>query len=598
MVLTGIFTASCKLPDTPSKFKVTFAQPQNGKLTAKSKDGAEIKSGAQVLSGTTVVFTAEPETGFLVEKWTEALSSTKPTERTVQLVITKDVTAGVVFKKHPESPPSQNPGSNSQTPGGGNQTPEGGSQTPGGGSPAPGGNNQTPGGEEQGCTVTFEQPEHGILNAWIENGTRISSNSKVKKGTNVIFTADPSPTLIGKFHIKNWSGALKDADPAKNRHSVTVHSDITVAVEFEENPVPDGKIRIIFDKNITCINTTASPEKPISSYDDVDENTNLKFSASANHIEIQDWRVNNDAKSQEQTFEYTVKKDDALDNRITVSYTEKVQPVIEFDAQKMTVEIREPPPNNLRINTGEKVAYGVTLIFKVTLSQDHTVKDWMINKEVKTAKFKKESGNHRYTYTVAAEDVKDGKLVVEFNEKPISNGSITFNEGRIEVYAEENPGVWKKIQLNAPISEGQTLAFLSILPSNKKVSEWQINDRKQTEYTNPSYVSRHVVSAGDFSGSVMKVSIRDTDAVHGTIEFDADVTCQKINPITQAETPLNTNDSIKETDYLSVSSSKGGTGIWKINGNKPSGFLQKNPTEFSVEQEHFSNGKLKIEFIQ
>lgn len=49
---------------------VNFSAGENGALTAATAEGAPISSGATVVGGSTVIFTAQPTTGFVVKSWT------------------------------------------------------------------------------------------------------------------------------------------------------------------------------------------------------------------------------------------------------------------------------------------------------------------------------------------------------------------------------------------------------------------------------------------------------------------------------------------------------------------------------------------------
>lgn len=565
LVLIGIFAASCKQADTPSAHNsgstqvpgsqenectVIFAPAQHGKLTAKIKDGAEIQSGKKVPKGTTVIFTAEPEKDFTIEKWTGELAATGTQERTVQLVVTKDVTVGVIFK----------------------------SKT-----------TQTPGSQENECTVTLTPPEYGVLEAHFENGTDIASGTKVKKGTVVIFRA----LSKNGFHIKEWKGIPNITDAKAEIQKVTVESDITVAVVFEAYPIPAGKMRIIFGHSITCINIGISPSSYIVSGSDVAEDANLQFTSSA---EVEEWFINGMSKSHSKEFNYKLQKADAQNRIITVTYKEKVIPVIEFDSGKVQVS-KLDPPNNPSIQTGTKVPYHTGLLLTVVPSAGKTVDKWTINGVDKTNKFKHERTNC-YRYTVDAEDVKDRKLAFKFTEKTSTMGTITFNADKIAVY--KNDGTkQEEIMSGTAICEGQALSFLSKLPVGTVVEKWNINGTAIPDNLDKQYIVSYSVKAGDFASSVMAVTINERSAAHGKIKLGEGVTCTKSNFVTSTVTQLNTGDAVQETDYLEVVSSKGGRGTWKINDKEYEGVFPPVSTgSFLVKKEYFSGDTLKIEFIR
>lgn len=442
----------------------------------------------------------------------------------------------------------------------------------------------------QQCTVTFVQPPHGSLTASLEGGTTITSGKTVKKGTVVVFNAHPAASQVT---IKQWTGLPGNTTTTGSIQRVTVEADINVSVVFEPEPIPSGKIRIIFGNTITCSNKTTSPSSPVGSYSYVEENTKLEFSTEA---EIQDWLINGKSKSQTKPFNYIVKKADAQDSTITVTYTKKEQPEIVFDFRKMEVNYFDPG-NNSNIPSGSKVAYGTSLIFTVKSSSGSIVEKWTINKIDKTNKFQQE-GTNRYRYTVAAEDVTDGKLHFAFTEKKQSSGTIAFEEDKIAVYKREGTEL-KQIAKESPISEGQELAFFSKLSLGTIVKEWQINGTSLPDTMDKQYVWSHIVKASDFTSSKMTIGITARTSQQGTITLGEGVTCYRVNPRTSDRTPLNEGASVQETDYLAVQSTKSGKGTWKLNGKKPDGFPPVNNTEFLVKKEYFDNtGKLKIEFIK
>lgn len=67
----------------------------------------------------------------------------------------------------------------------------------------------------------------------------------------------------------------------------------------------------------------------------------MEFTASST-TELEAWCINNQSKSHEKTFVYDVTKTDAQDSIITVTYTEKEKPIIEFETEKIAVKVFGP----------------------------------------------------------------------------------------------------------------------------------------------------------------------------------------------------------------------------------------------------------------
>ena len=567
--LMGMVTMGCKQnqgnPTVTEMFTVTFAKPEHGTITAAIKGGKAIKTGDKVAKGTVIVFTATPDTGFTFEKWTGALTgTTTPAE----LKVINNVTVSTSFKAAP--PPPLNPGQGE----GSNPNPDNGG-------------GQTPPSTEQEYKVTFARPKYGQLEAIIVgDNSPIVSGRKVKTGTKIKFNVVYDDS---KFKVVKWTGLSDGIDQTSATQTVTVTSDITVSVELGTLPVPEGKVRILFDSSkIGCSNGTT--QQFVNPGDAVAENTQLTFSAPG--VEIAQWLVNGSEKSDQQTFKYMVIKADAKDSMITVTYKEKEKPVISFDSSKVTVKIHAAPPRDTKINPGDKISYGTALHFTVQPSQGMIVDQWMINSVNKTPKFKP-YGNNIYTYTVDISDVQNGKLDITFTEKPKVSKKITFDASQIEVYKKYNSTL-TKIVTGTEVTENDELAFRATLALGRIVDEWQINGRKIDE--NRSYVFNHIVKDADFSEQGMELKITTKNSVQGKLKLGDKVTCKKVvNPITNETDSIQTGADIQETDVLYLESSETGTGYWKINDKRAYGIGPGLP--FVVEAKYFVGGTMKIEFV-
>lgn len=481
---------------------------------------------------------------------------------------------------------SGNGGSNGGSSGGGSGN---GSSNGGGGETNPGTGSEQ--GAEQTYSVTIEKPEHGTLSAKIgdSNITAPKKQEGIKKGTKVTFIAEPAPN----FKIKKWIGLPEGADQTNpEQPTVTLDKDITVKVEFESEPIPEGNIRIIYDAaKIHCTQGTL----PLYSDRTVAENTQLTFAAVSSTTEIDHWFVNNMKKSSDKRFSYTVTAADATDRTITVTYKEKEDPILTFDYAKM--EVKTFDAQSKALSSGHKVSYSQPLLFKAKLSPGSSIEKWMINDTDKTDKFTAR-GNNDYSYTVALEDVKDGALRVTFTEKPTVRKKITFDSTTIAVFKEgSEPPI--PIASGTEISERDTLAFSAKLPFGTVVKEWKINDKKIAG--SQQYVGYYLVKTEDLSSTDMTVSITTKNpSTQGTLKLGTNVTCKKVKtPIPETTEELHDGDQIQETDILYVQSSETGTGIWKINGEREGSLGTSNKREqWPVEAKHFKNGEIKIEFIK
>ena len=91
---------------TPESCKITFSvDGEHGTLKAQVKDGNAINSGALIEKGKMIDFTAEPDTGYAVERWTLNGAAVNGTAVRYSLKVTQNATVKVIFKKK-ETPPS------------------------------------------------------------------------------------------------------------------------------------------------------------------------------------------------------------------------------------------------------------------------------------------------------------------------------------------------------------------------------------------------------------------------------------------------------------------------------------------------------------
>ena len=110
-----------------------------------------------------------------------------------------------------------------------------------------------------------------------------------------------------------------------------------------------------------------------------------------------------------------------------------------------------------------------------------------------------------------------------------------------------NTNSYTKVTSGSQIQEKDKLLFEAILPTDKIVKNWYINDVKQ-EYKTDSKMF-YTVKESDIVGNKLKVSVITKDAVQGTVEFDvASVKCQKTNSFPY--TDVTSGSQIQEKDEL------------------------------------------------
>ena len=195
---------TCELPATPSTqvgatfkraWQTTYdSQPANGTLSAQIKDGETLQSGDIAQEGTTIIFTAQPDSGFYLLEWgghCAGQPAAEPHERglsqTCQLTLNAETTIAATFKR--------------------------------------------------AWQTTFDsQPSNGALSAETTDGETLQSGDIAQEGTTIIFTAQPD----SGFYLLEWGGNCAGQLPAEPHErglpqtcELTLHMETTVAAAFE-----------------------------------------------------------------------------------------------------------------------------------------------------------------------------------------------------------------------------------------------------------------------------------------------------------------------------------------------------------------------------
>ena len=159
---------TCELSATPSTqvgatfkraWQTTYdSQPSNGALSAENTDGETLQPGDIAQEGTTIIFTAQPDSGFYLSEWSghcETRAPAQPHERglpqTCGLTLNAETTVAATF--------------------------------------------------ERAWETTFSQPDNGTLSAKIKDGETLRSGDIVRQGTTIIYTAQPDPG----FYLLEWT---------------------------------------------------------------------------------------------------------------------------------------------------------------------------------------------------------------------------------------------------------------------------------------------------------------------------------------------------------------------------------------------------------
>ena len=253
----------------PAMHTVTLTEPEHGSVDTVPV----IPPGHhKVPEGTELIFRAEPDAGYAVNKWTVSAGSFllggSPGSTSATLKITEDVTVTVTF----------------------------------------------------GNVIFDVDGGHGTLKAEVD-GAEITSPAQVEEDKTIVFTASPHAGYMVDTWTITGGQLLAGGNPENTTAMVKITEPITVAVSFKLRP--PTTYAVIFGVEGTPPNGTISATykaggAAFTSGTAVAENTALVFTASpATDYKVEKWTVNGTAVPEHtsNTYEHTVTQ--AADIRVS-----------------------------------------------------------------------------------------------------------------------------------------------------------------------------------------------------------------------------------------------------------------------------------------
>ena len=339
-----------------------------GSISAKYSDGTAFSSGGKVETGTSLVFTAEPNSGYDISTWTGAAAS--PDKKTATLTVTANSSVTVMFIKQHAA-------------------------------------NQ--------YTVNFDT----------QGGSPVAS-VKVEHGKTVTKPADP---VKASFTFGGW---YKERECTRrwNFATDTVTADITLYAKWQTTSTTSITIR--FDPyKMRCWKPDGeSLGTAIHPGTRVQEGDTLDFNATPPTGQLVDtWKIGTkELPVPVKWFRYTVKAQDAEHGWLNIDYTTKpaAQVTIHFDSGKITCQKKDGLHYNIPVNDNEMVYENDELRFVAKQSPGQLVDKWKVNgveKEDQTKKW--------FLYTVRTEDAQSNGITIDYTVKPAAQGTIHFDSGKI-----------------------------------------------------------------------------------------------------------------------------------------------------------------------
>ena len=208
-MFAAVFIAGCKTEvsssdPVPETFALTFKPGEHGSVDAKA-GGKAVATGAKLEKGTTVEFTATPESGYEVDKWTvtggELVEGTGADgSTTAKVKVTANTKVNVNFTK-------------------------------------------------KSYAVIFSvNGGNGSLSAKLD-GNNFTTGGQVEHGKTLEFTANPDTDYKAEWSVTGGEFESGTGTKGSTTAKVKVTGDVMVSVTFKLLPPPEGYVRVYFGEN-------------------------------------------------------------------------------------------------------------------------------------------------------------------------------------------------------------------------------------------------------------------------------------------------------------------------------------------------------------
>ena len=408
-----------------------------GSISAKYSDGTAFSSGGKIETGTSLVFTAEPNSGYDISTWTGAAAS--PDKKTATLTVTANSSVTVMFiKQHAANQYTVNFDTQGGSPVASVKVEHGKTVT----KPAdPVKASFTFGGwyKERECTTRWNFATDTVtaditlyakwqttsiiihfdyrkMRCFKQPGfSPVYNNATVYKGDLLQFEATPqSGQLLNKWTVNG----VEQGYATNKRFQYYVQPwDVqsgSITIDYTVKPAAQGTIHFDSGK----IKGYQENNADVHDGETVYENDRLHFVAKLSPGQtVNKWKVNGVEKEDETktSFSYTIKAEDLQGGSINIDYTVKpaAQGTIHFDSGKIKGYYLSTYDIGGSVNNGETVYENERFRFYArNLPPGKTVDKWKVNgveQEYET--------ETSFSYTIKAEDLQGGNINIDYTLK-------------------------------------------------------------------------------------------------------------------------------------------------------------------------------------
>ena len=461
MMLAASMVMGCKQPSvTVTAYPVSFSAV-GGTVTA-SVDGKAITNGEFVGAGKTVTFTAHPQSGMQVARWTGIDKSEGKVTITLTVKAGVSVTAECTAIMH---------------------------------------------------TVTFTQPEHGKLSANVDG--KDFTGGAVAEGKTVLFKAEPDKG----YTVKQWTGAGKEGC-TDTTVGLIVEKESIVAVEFIDEESLAEKYTVSFT---APANGTLSVQVDGEAFTGgaVQKGKTVVFTAvPADGYRVKKWTGTDNPASTDKTAVLTVKENAA----VSVEFESAVIPVQKFEITltpptangSVSAKVDGTPLTFTKNKV--QVEKGKTVVFTAVPTTGYRVKKW-------TGTDNSASTDKTVVLTVkenAAVSVEFESAVIPVQKfeitliQPTANGSVSAKvDGKPLTFTENK----------AQVEKGKTIVFTAVPAAGYRVKQWTGTDNSaSTDKTAVLTVKEDAAVSVEFEAIGQLFNVTFDNPRNGTLTVSLDGT--------------------------------------------------------------------------
>ena len=326
---------------------------------------------------------------------------------------------------------------------------------------------------------------NGTITASIDGGS-VPSNSYVRKGKNIIFTANPA----AGYEVKNWK--LNNVIISGNTSNTYVLTNIQQAsdVKVEFQPI---LTQYLITYNVVGTNGSLVASvngNTIASNSNVPQGSSVIFIASPSAgYQVKEWKLNSTIISGNTSNSFAISSLQESSN-VTVEF-EPIRYIVIYSLVGANGSL-SATVDGVAFSSGYAIEEGKNVIFTATPNAHYRVKEWKLNNVVV-------SGNVSNNFTI--NNIQSASNVtVEFERITHSvTYSVVNGNGSLSATVD---GV--AFSSGYAIEEGKNIFFTATPNAHYRVKEWKLND---------------VVIGGNTSNTFTINNLQETSNI--TVEFES-----------------------------------------------------------------------------